>query len=759
VKRRSPRSFRVRRLSLGAALLALGGTLAGAPPVSAQAGPAGRQEVSSVRFEGDHAYPADSLARAIVTRQTECRSLVLEPFCWLGWDFAIRRAYLYPDEFALDGTRLRIWYQWRGFRDASIDTTTVVRPDSTLQITFHVTEGRPVLVDSIGFQGVEDFRRTSLLENLPLKRGDRFSTIATDATRDTLVWRLANTGYAHADVLVNSLIPRTDPYHARVTFDVVSGSPAHYGQVTVVGNRNLSESTVLHTLQFRAGDLYRASQLQRAQARLFGLEIVRSANVTPDLQAVPDSVVPVNVSIQEGNLHQVRAGAGWSTAECMDVDARWVHRDFLGGGRRLQVHGRVSNILAKNFKDLLCPQSGTDQFGDLTWLTSLDFSQPWIFSTRNAFQASVSAERQSLPNVYVRRAIGLSFSLTRALGPRTPLTISYRPELSRLEGAEALFCTNFLVCTPHDISVLQGANWLAPIGIDLTHSTANSVLNPSGGGVLSVDLEHAARYTGSNFVYDRVVGEAIRYEPVTDRVVLATRLRAGWVGAGTFGKRLGTAPGGVDIVHPQKRFYAGGANSVRGFAQSTLGPRVLTTDVEHLLSSTADGKGAGCTPQEVMDLTCNASPLDQSAFVARPTGGTRVIEGNLELRFPISSSVQGAAFGDFGQVWGERGPIALRDIQVTPGVGIRYLTAIGPLRVDLAYRFQGAQDLSVVTDQIRLYDPGKDKPSSRLRVNGNTIDYVKTGDLVVMTRRVLFGNTARWSLSRFQLHLSIGQAF
>ncbi|MCG6989862.1 MAG: BamA/TamA family outer membrane protein [Gemmatimonadetes bacterium] len=758
MRRRSPRSFPMRRFPVACVLLAVGTACAGAAPLSAQTRPAGRQEVSSVRFQGNHAYPADSLARAIVTRQTECRSIVLEPFCWLGWDFALRRAYLYPDEFALDGTRLRIWYQWRGFRDARIDTTTVVRPDSTVRITFQVTEGRPVLVDSIGFQGVEDFRGTSLLKNLPLERGDRFSTIATDATRDTLVWRLANTGYAHAVVLVNSFIPSTDPYHARVTFDVVAGARAHYGPVTVEGNRNLSESTVLHTVQFRTGDLYRASQLQRAQARLFGLQIVRSANVTPDLQAVPDSVVPVNVSIQEGNLHQVRAGAGWSTAECMDVDARWVHRDFLGGGRRLQVRGRVSNILAKNFRDLLCPQSGSGVFGDLTWLASLDFSQPWIFSTRNAFQASLSAERQSLPNVYVRRAIGLSFSLTRALGPRTPLTISYRPELSRLDGAEALICTNFLVCTPEDISVLQGANWLAPIGIDLTRSTANSVLNPSHGYTFSVDLEHAARYTGSNFVYDRVVGEATRYEPVTDRVVLAGRVRAGWVGAGAFGKLLGEAPGGVDIVHPQKRLYAGGANSVRGFAQSTLGPRVLTTDVATLLAPISN-KGAGCTPQEVMDKTCNANPLADGAFVARPIGGTRVIEGNLELRFPLSSTVQGAVFGDFGQVWAEHDPIALKDIQITPGVGIRYLSAIGPLRVDLAYRFQGPQELSVVTTQIQPYDPATDKPGSRLQVNGNTIDYVKTGDLVVMTRPVLFGNTARWSLSRFQLHLSIGQAF
>ncbi len=734
-------------------------TLAAGPtPADAQSRSAGRQEVSSVRFEGNHAYPADSLARAIVTRATECRSVVLEPFCWAGADFAIRRAYLYPGEFAVDPTRLRIWYQWRGFREARIDTTAVVHADGSVRITFHIAEGRPVLVDSIGFQGLEGLRTASLLEDLPLKRGDRFSTIATDATRDTLIWRLANAGYAHADVLVNSFIPSTDPYHARVTFDVAAGSMARYGAVSVEGTQNLSESTVLHTLQFRSGDLYRAAQLQKAQARLFGLDIVRSASITPHLQASPDSVVPVDVAIQEGDLHQVRAGAGWSTAECFDVDARWVHRNLLGGGRRVQVRGRVSNILASNFKDLLCPYSGSGIFGQITWLTSVDFSQPWIFSTRNAFHASLYAERQSLPDVYVRRAIGLSFSLTRSLGPRTPMTIAYRPELSRLDAAEVLFCTNFLVCTPTDIQALQSRNWLAPVSIELTRSTSNNVLNPSRGYALSLDLEHAGRLTGSNFTYDRVVGEAIRYEPVADGVIVAGRLRAGWVGGAAYEKQLGSTPGGAAIVHPQKRFYAGGANSVRGYAQSRLGPRVLSTDVVNLLSSVASG-GAGCTPASVIDLTCSAVPLGDSRFASRPTGGTRLVEGSLEVRFPISSTWEGVVFTDFGQVWGEGSPVVLRDIEATPGVGVRYLSAIGPLRVDLAYRFQGGQQLSVFTSQIRPYDPTVDKTTDRLQVNGQAIDYVETGALAALRSAVLFDDSPAWSLSRFQLHLSLGQAF
>jgi len=729
--------------------VALGSALAAPTPLSAQVG---QIEVAAVRFQGNRVAPSDSLSRAIVTRATECRSIVYLPFCAAGAEFALQRNYLPRREFQLDQIRLERWYFIRGYREAVIDTATSISPEGKATVTFTVHEGRPVLADSIEFFGVEDFD-PGLTQNLPIRKGDPFNSLLVDAARDTLTRRLANRGYAHAEVLLSSFIPRGS-YEARVTYDVAAGPHSRYGDVTILGNENLSHTTVLRTLQFRSGDAYRIDQLQEAQARLFGLEIVRSAAILPDYGNTPDSIIPVTVQLREGDLHRVRAGAGWSSDECLDVEARWVSRNFQGGGRRMQLRGRVSNVLARDLYGLFCdPGTRDDRFFRPNWLVSVDFAQPWIFSTRNSFQASLFTERQSVPDAFVRKATGLQLGLTRNIGPRTPLTASYRPERSSLDAAEALVCSTFLVCTQEDIATLQSALWLAPVGLTFTRSTTDNLLNPSRGYQLLIDVEHAEPFTGSDFSYSRVVTEGSRYGRLTPGSILATRLRLGWVGAGGF-EGLGGERSNVDIVHPQKRFYAGGANSVRGFAQGRLGPRVLQADVKDLVAP-ASGTPA-CTPEEVVALTCDASPVNEGAFTPTPTGGTRVIEGNLEVRIPLGGRFEAATFADFGQVWDVGQAVSVGDMQVTPGLGIRYMSPIGPLRLDLAYRFQGGQELRVVTDEIRPFQAGDDTGDA-IVVGDQT--WVKTGSLAILGPRVLFDESKAWSLRRLQLHLSIGQAF
>lgn len=711
-----------------------------------------RDEVREVRFEGNATFPADSLARAIVTQETDCRSFVLIPFCALGMEFAQRRSGLRQSELARDRARLTVWYYTRGFRDVQVDSPMVARlPNEAVEVSFRLREGRPTLASALAFEGTEDFVGTGLLDRLPLRQGDRLDAHALDATRDTLSQRLENQGHAHADVFLRSLRPADDPYNASVTFEVVPGPRATYGAIDIQGVEELSQGTIRRTLPFRSGGVYRARDMDDARARLFGLDIVRSAQVVPDLEAAPDSVVPVSVLVQEGDAYRVRGGLGWSTAECLNLDARWTSRNFFGGGRLFQVRGRVGNLLAAQ-APVLCDDSGSGEYARLTWIAAVDLAQPWIFSTDNSLTTSIFAERQTLPDIFVRRAIGFQAALTRRVDARTTLTGFFRPELSELDADDVLFCSGFLVCTPEDISLLEGANWLAPLGLSLTRDESDDLLNPHDGYRVSLDLEHAASWTGSDFRYDRAVAEATLYEELVAPVVLATRVRAGWVGSGTY-SALGPRAAGVSIVHPQRRFYAGGASSVRGYSQSRLGPRVLYTDARPLL---IDDGGAGCTPAEVMDLSCDAGVGgDSIAFSALPTGGSRVLEGNAELRFPLGSWLEGVAFTDFGQAWGADEGVDISEIQVTPGFGVRFPSPVGPIRIDLAFSPRGEQELAVITRQLRAFDPALDEPGDQLMVNGMTIPFVQSTQLALLTPLVFY----RESDSRFQLHVSIGQAF
>ncbi len=720
-------------------------------------------EIAEVRFSGNETFPSDSLARAIVTRETTCKSWVFQiaGFCWASFDFAIERHQLRIREVPRDRVRLQIWYHQRGFREAAVDTATSFQEDGRAVVGFTIEEGRPVQVARIDFSGAgqdpEAGLGPDLLANLPLRQGDRLNTLRLDATRDTLLQRLRNRGYAHAEVFRQSRIPAERSYEAEVTFEIEPNEQARYGDISVSGMRSLDESTVLRTVQFRSGDIYRANQLLDAQGRLFGMEIIRSAQVVAEPGERGDSLVPIAVSVQEGNAYRVRAGTGWTSAECLNVESSWTSRNFMGSGRVLRLRGRVSNLLTREFGDLLCGVANrTGPYESLTWLATADFTQPWIFSTRNSFGASIFAERQSLPDIFIRRAVGLQFALIRAIGPRTALTLAYRPERTQLQAAEVLFCTGFLVCTPEDIGILGGTNVLAPVGLNFMRDRSNDLLNPTRGFRLNIDLEHAAAWTASDFRYDRASVEGTSYTPAGD-VVVAARLRGGWVGSGGF-DRLIQAREGPDIVHPQKRFYAGGASSVRGFGQGRLGPRVLTVNDTQVLLDPAGANGnggAGCTPSELMDLSCDAGNLADNQFLPRPTGGATVMEGNLEFRFPLGRSFEAVTFGDVGQVWSATGDVSLADLEFTPGVGLRFLSPVGPIRVDLGYRFRGATELPVIVSRIETAQAGQCTAATAECLEYGNAFYVRSGELGFLTPLVLFGDTG----SRFQLHFSIGQAF
>jgi len=761
------------------ALASLGSLLA--ESASAQRPAPDAPVLEEVAFEGNEVFPDDSLRLAIVNRGSGCRSDALLPFCWLGLAFAIDTRHLQPREVTRDTLRLRRYYADRGYREATVDTSSAMLGDDRIRLSFLIDEGRPIRIDSIAFVG-DSILDPEVLRGLPVRVGNPFSLIALEAAQDSIVSRLRNSGYAHAEVLRNTFVP-DETYAAEVTFDVFTGPLTRFGDIDIFWagpDSSLSRETVLRFLPFREGDLYSREQILQAQRSLFAVELIQSAGI-PDPRttdttdtglAVPlDTILPVTVTITEGDVHRVRTGIGGSTSECLNGEARWVSRNFLGAARRLTVRGRVSNVFASDLNDTVCLQSGEDDFARLNWLASAELVQPWLFSTRNALTTSVFAERNSLPDVFIREAIGVDLSATRTLSAGLTATLSYSPQLSSLEAAEVFFCTSFLVCDPGDIDALQSTNWLAPLGLNATLDRTNSLLDPSEGFRLVLDLEHASSATASDFEYDRVIGEASYYASFARRTVAAFRLRAGWIRGGVFDGL--EEP--IEIIHPQKRFFSGGASSVRGFSQNRLGPRVLTTDVRNLLSVRPMSGGADeviCTPEQLVDLSCDPTPVTDGAFLPRPTGGARLVEANAEYRFRWGPEFQGVFFVDAGQVWSEQESRSLGDIEVTPGLGVRYFSPIGPIRVDVGFRFRDGERLQVITSHIEPFveGSGDDRicvdPAVGMGMPGTggcppelaPIPWVRSDELAVLQERDLFGADPGF-LGRMHLHVSIGQAF
>jgi outer membrane protein assembly factor BamA len=174
---------------------------------------------------------------------------------------------------------------------------------------------------------------------------------------------------------------------------------------------------------------------------------------------------------------------------------------------------------------------------------------------------------------------------------------------------------------------------------------------------------------------------------------------------------------GVDggVLHPRKRFYAGGANSVRGFAESQLGPRILTIDSTVLFDpnrpAPRSAGGGTCGPSIDAVAFCdpNTADLKNADFFSQPLGGTSLIEGSVEYRMPLplGESLRhfvGAVFIDAGIIGkGDiRGISSLGGVikgtgAITPGFGIRYDSPVGPIRVDFGINPNRTEQLTVVT--------------------------------------------------------------
>jgi outer membrane protein insertion porin family/translocation and assembly module TamA len=714
-----------------------------------------RPELSAVRFQGNVAFPDEALRGAILNRQTECKLPRL--FCFVGLDLKAR-SFLRPREVARDALRLQVYYLERGFREAQVDTA-VARTGESATLTFEIVEGRPVTVDSVDVFSFDDIPDPGLFDDLPLQAGDPLSALLLEETRDTLRSRLLNNGFAFADVLVNYEVPR-DSYSAQVLFDVATGPRTRFGPITVLGTIELDSTSVRQLLPFRQGQLYRAVQIVEGQRNLYGLELIQSAQVRPIL-IEGDTLVPVQVNVSEGQVHRVRQGFGWSTADCITAEARWASRNFMGGARRLTVRARLSNILAESLATTACQEVGEGDFARLNGQLAVELFQPFLFSSRNSVSASAFLERQSVRNAFIRRAVGLDLAFSRDLGQRLFLTAGLRPALTDLDAADVFFCSSFSACLPEDIDIFEGANWLSPLALTFAQDRRNSILNPSAGWAWLLDGEHARAYTGSDFEYDRVLGEVSAYRR-SGSTVFAARFGGGIVGQGRF---AGLEDGRLRVVHPQKRFFSGGANSVRGFAENRLGPRVLFTNVESLLGYQAPTDEAPvCTPESVLEATCDPDPLRDGDFVSQPVGGTVRMEANAEVRFPIlAASIQGVAFVDVGQVWADRSEVRFDELEVTPGLGLRYLTPIGPVRVDVAYRFGGQEVLPVSTRGLRRFVSGADNEADRITVawadgESRTLDWLKTDDVSFLSRGASIGRTGSF-WSHLQLHISIGQAF
>lgn len=226
---------------------------------------------------------------------------------------------------------------------------------------------------------------------------------------------------------------------------------------------------------------------------------------------------------------------------------------------------------------------------------------------------------------YHLRSNGLEFGIWRPYKRKLRIGLVYHIDLNRLDD----------ITIPKDmIPEEYEEHTISAIGPTIIYDSRDNFLDPHKGIYTNLNWSHAGRWIGGDQDFYKVRAEYRVFLPLTSRLVAALSIRGGYIGI--YGK--------THKVPIQERFFAGGGNTVRGFKEDSLGPK-----------------------DEVRGL---------------PLGGRLLWINNLELRYPIYKSIKSVIFFDTGNVGNSRKEVDLNALREGVGVGLRWITPIGPVRLD-----------------------------------------------------------------------------
>lgn len=256
-----------------------------------------------------------------------------------------------------------------------------------------------------------------------------------------------------------------------------------------------------------------------------------------------------------------------------------------------------------------------------------EFRQPYFLRPQQTFVMPLTQEREDEPSFTVAR-IRLAPRVERRLTPDVRAALGYNIEYDDT--------SNVPDETKATLEKFEARGFLSSVTGLVERNTTTDLLDPHQGSVLNLSGEQAGGPWGGDFSFYRLAFEAKRYVPVFGTRVVAGRMRIG----------AGDGFGSDHDLPIFRRFFAGGINSTRGYGRYKVGP-----------------------------LTDGGSPI----------GGRSLLEWNLEFRTPVYRDIGGVVFFDAGEVREPAFSYNAADLQFGVGVGVRYKTIVGPLRVDLGF--------------------------------------------------------------------------
>lgn len=556
-----------------------------------------RVTVAAIDISGNRGIPAKQLVQRMTTR--------LPGILHSG---VFRQDILDGDLLALTA-----FYRTRGFPEAAVGPAEIEFSDDRRQvrIAIPVREGPRFLVGSVSVEGARVRSVEDILAALPFTTGDPWvPSKATDAQR--AVGRLyAQRGYLYAQIAVEA---RRTEDRVDIVLRIDEGTPTRVGRILVAGLIATDEEVVRREVPFRSGDPFDPELLVETERRLSGLGVFERIHVGP-LRPPQAPFADVEIAVREGKPWRVEFGGGYGTDRGWRGLVEIGHDNLFGTARSASVREKVA------------------EDGDRTDLT---FRTPWLFGV--PLQGDTTLFREQWQELgYRRQGAGIAAGVRREffrerLTDISRLRVGLRYQLEwvrRYDIEPSLLAAD-------SATIVEGSQIIARITPALTLDYRDNVLDPRRGSFHTVSVDLAGPYLGSEVSFVKSRLETAWYLDWLSPVVIALGGRLG----------LATPLSDTAALPIEDRFYAGGASTVRGYAQDKIGP------------------------------------LDS---VGNPTGGNALVILNAEGRFPIWRWLSGVVFVDTGAVVPEVGDLGSASFKTGVGGGIRVKTPVGPLRLDVGY--------------------------------------------------------------------------
>ncbi|MCV0397454.1 MAG: autotransporter assembly complex protein TamA [Rhizobiaceae bacterium] len=436
--------------------------------------------------------------------------------------------------------------------------------------------------------------------------GDASSTAILQAS-GRMVEELKKQGRPLARVEGRDVIADSATGELDVTITLAAGPVAPFGPTTVDGTESVDRDFTEYMAGIEQGKIYDPEDVKEAEERLLALEVFDSVRVVEAEGLAADGSIPIGVTVTERKHRYFGAGATISNTEGLGLEGYWGHRNLFGRAERLRFQGSISRIGA------------SDQFEELNYNAAILFEKPGVIGPASKFTADIKSAWEH-PDAYdklsLQAGIGISYELT------SNQTVKAGARIEWAEIEDSFGINEYLiVSTP----------------LEYVYDNRDNPLNAKRGVRLLGYVEPAYDFeSGAMFVKMR--GEASAYQALdaNQRIVAAGRVAMGSI----VGASLTEVPA-------DRRFYAGGGGSVRGYAYQGIGPKALV-----------NGE-------------------------LQPTGGLSYAEASAELRVEVTNSFGLVPFVDAGTVSVDPFP-DFSNIKVGAGLGIRYATPFGPIRLDVA---------------------------------------------------------------------------